>query len=207
MKCRECEGSRHRWDGEKWAPCPCLDAARRARAYANAKIPPKHLRETWRTFLDRWGAHPQKIVASLIAACASLAKGDFAEGWFLLEGDPVGRRLVSSLVLVAACDGGFVPLSLDVPRLIDAEFEAGRGERERASPVLVLEVGGEPRVKNSWNAHVVEKVLKERWDRGLFTLFSSDVEAAALAEEYERSEIAARAVEEKFGVVELRRRK
>jgi len=187
MTCRLCGGSRHVFSEERggYVACECLQRKQRTDSYRRAGVPGRYDNETWRTFVE---AYTVERVRSLLAVAKSLKAGDTDPQWILAHGRPTrARMLVASLVLRSACDGGLEGRLLDLPKLIDAEFQPGRGEDLYRMPVLVIEVGSEP--GNKWNTVVMEKLVHKRWEASLFTMLVVEGEPTRVLNSYKSSRV------------------
>lgn len=185
--CDLCGGSRHRFDEDKKAfvACNCLSSSRNVERYRLAGVPVVFEKETWKTLLDTYRVGNTKL---LLSTAKTLSGEDTPDQWLLIHGTPArARSLISALLLRAACDGRFSCRALDLPTLIDGEFQPGRGQEIYELDMLVIDVGGEP--ANKWNRHVLGKALKIRWAKGLYTVIVADGDPARLGTLYKSAEI------------------
>lgn len=186
--CTRCKGSRHRWDKTRgaWVKCDCLKLRRTLAAFKQSGGPLRHLQETWRSFLARFRVHPEP--KGLVAVAAGLARGELPPKWLVVECRlEVARPILSALLLKAACEGELRARILDLPSLIDAEFQPGRGAPLYNLDALVVELGGEP--ANKWNTIVMEKLVRQRWARGQFNVFVSPQEPTRLGGIYKSAAV------------------
>lgn len=181
--CERCGGSRHVFDQETkgWVQCDCLGEGRSRRAYAVAGIPVRLRTVPWSELFESYEITRGREV--LIRTAHALKRGETPES-ILVHGKPkAARNLIMSLVIRAACDGEQTSKILDLPTLIDAEFnEERRGQRLYQTEVMAIRAGTE--AANRYNRVVFEKALREREERGLFTLVISEVDAARLPTRY-----------------------
>lgn len=197
--CEKCGGSRHVWSEAEaaYVPCECLRAQRGRARYRAAGVPERFDEETWRTFLDGYRA---TNVRALLGAARLLVKGEQPDRWILLHGLPSkARDLCSALVLRSACDGRMSARWLDLPMLIENEFD-GRSAEPYELDVISLQVGGEPAHK--WNRHVLERALRDRWAHRRFTLLVVDGDVTRLGALY-KSPAIEEALRERFDKVRL----
>jgi len=198
--CKLCDGSRHRWceDRGGYVPCECLREKHRTERFQRAGVPTRYDAETWKTFVATYAV---KDVRGLLAVAKELKAGNVEADWVLVHGRPTrARMLAAALMLRSACEGGLEARSVDVPKLIDAEFQPGRGKEFYELPVLIVELGGEP--GNKWNKIVLEKCVHQRWEASLFTMFVVEGEPNRVASNYKSTRIV-QAVSRRFTKVRL----
>lgn len=199
--CSECQGSRHRWVGGRWVACRCLLEERRQLRYRKAGVPPRFDDETWRTFAAAYEVPRLKLLAGV---AKTLQSGEQPEEWLLVHGRPTrARTLAMALLMRAACDGGLQAMAVDLPGLIDVEFEKGRGQEIYRHDVLAIECGREP--PNKWNRVVVEKAIRQRWADKRFLVLVVHGDPSGLASRY-RSALLEDALGEKFKRVRVKER-
>jgi len=186
-ECKLCSGSRHVFNKERggWVICECLKKKRRIESYETAGVSTRYDNETWRTFTE---THEVKNKRSLLKVIKQLGAGEQPDRWVLIHGYPSrARALASTLILRTACDGELEARGIDVSGMIDAEFGDDRGAALLKLDALVIEVGGEP--PNKWNRHVLEKVLKRRWAKNLFTVLIAEIEPGRVGTHYKSKQI------------------
>lgn len=197
-ECRVCDGSKHRWDKKRkvYVPCVCLKRKQETLRYRKANIPRRYHQETWRTFTETYRATGMR---QLLEVAATLKEGDNTAPWPMVYGLPArARSLAGALMLRSACDGEIDCMGLDLPTLIDAEFQPGRGSEFYRLPALVVEVGGEP--ANKWNKVVLEKLLHQRGEYDRFTMFLVDGDPPRVSTKYKSATIATAFTEQFFKV-------
>lgn len=186
-KCKLCDGSRHRWCDERsgYVPCECLKEKHRAERFVRAGVPTRYEAETWKTFVNTYFV---SSASRLLRTAKELRGGNVEAPWSLVYGRPTrARMLAAALMLRSACEGGLESKSVDVPKLIDAEFQPGRGREFYDLPVLIVELGGEP--GNKWNKIVLEKCVHQRWEASRFTMFVVEGEPDRVASNYKSTRI------------------
>lgn len=202
VPCVDCGGSRHRFDEARLAyvPCHCLRDARLAQRRRAAGLPPRFEGETWKGFLALYRIETSK--RELLAAIEALRAGNADAPWLVVCGRPArARRLAATLILRAACEGGLAARLLDVPTMIDVEFEPGRGSSLYGIRALAIECGEEP--ENKWNRHVLEKAVRRRWLEEQFTMLVTVLDPSRLPSRYKNSGELAEAIAEKFADVRV----
>jgi hypothetical protein len=156
-------------------------------------VPYRYKDETWRTLLESVSITNAKRILSTAKA---LKGGDVAADWCIVHGRPKSARMLAgALMLRSACDGELDGMLLDVPKLIDAEFQPGRGADVYRLPVLVVQVGNEP--ANRYNSVVMDKLIHQRWEASLFTMLLVEGEPARVAASYKSASLAT-AIQEQF---------
>jgi len=184
--CSLCQGAKHVLQNGCWQPCPCLSGKRSIEAYRKAGIPLRFDTESWRSCLREFDIDEPK---TLLSAAKKLRAKEQPSSWIILTGRPFdARAMLGALILKAACDGGLSAAQADLPTLIDIEFnreEASNplGPRIYGVGALVILCGEEPR--HSYNKRVIERAVRYRWDRNLFTLIVSERDPGNLADRYE----------------------
>lgn len=187
MTCKLCNDTRHVWDEDRslYVPCSCLLERQRRKRYRKAGIPERYNDETWKTFAKTYVV---RSLSSLVGVVRELRGGNVQGDWALVHGRPTrARSLCAALTLRSACDGGLNCRRYDLPELIDAEFQPGRGRECYEVPVMLIEVGGEP--TNKWNRVVLEKALHKRWEASLFTMLVVDGDPQRVFESYKSSKV------------------
>ncbi len=189
------------WENGRWVACPCLQTSRSEARYREAGVPLRFDDETWRTLAATYEVPELRLLADVAKV---LKRGEQPEDWLLVHGGPTrGRSLVMALLMRAACDGGLDARAVDLPGLIDVEFEKGRGAEFYRLDVLAIEVGRES--PNKWNRVVLEKAIRQRWADKRFLVLVAHRDPSRLPSLY-RSPVLEDAFEEKFRRVRVKER-